>query len=109
MEMTEPQVWVFMGLFATFAFTTLGIISSSFTRTLRAEIGRVESSVDAVRSELRTEIGSVRSELRTEIGSVRTELGGLRTEMNARFDAVGTRIDHLDRDVAALTRRVMGE
>lgn len=96
--MTEPQVWVFMGLFATFAFTTLGIISSSFTRTLRAEIGRVESSVDAVRTELRT-----------EIGSVRTELGGLRTEMNARFDAVGTRIDHLDRDVAALTRRVMGE
>ncbi len=30
-------------------------------------------------------------------------------EMNARFEAVNTRIDHLDRDIAVLTRRVWGE
>jgi hypothetical protein len=29
--------------------------------------------------------------------------------MNARFDTVETKIEHLDRDVAALTRKVWGE
>ena len=37
------------------------------------------------------------------------KIESLRGEMNARFDAMGTRIDHLDQDVAALSRRVLGE
>ncbi|WP_292709749.1 hypothetical protein [Microbacterium sp. 67-17] len=36
-------------------------------------------------------------------------MNGLRGEMNARFDAMGTRIDHLDKDIAALSRRAWGE
>lgn len=40
---------------------------------------------------------------------VMTTVGGLRAEMGARFDAVDTRIDHLDRDVAAVARHVFGE
>lgn len=38
-----------------------------------------------------------------------TAVAGLRGEMNARFDAVETKIEHLDRDVAALSRKVFGE
>ncbi|MFH8251339.1 hypothetical protein ACH3VR_13285 [Microbacterium sp. B2969] len=34
---------------------------------------------------------------------------GLRGEMNARFDTVETKIDHLDRDVTFLMRRAWGE
>ena len=34
---------------------------------------------------------------------------GIRGDRNARFDAMGTRIDHLDRDISALSRRVWGE
>ncbi len=36
---------------------------------------------------------------------VRSEIGGLRGEMNARFDAVNGRIDNLDRDVQLLMNR----
>ena len=36
---------------------------------------------------------------------VRSEIGGLRGEMNARFDAVNSRIDNLDRDVQFLMNR----
>jgi hypothetical protein len=38
----------------------------------------------------------------TEIGSVRNEIGSVRNEMTVRFD-------HLDRDVQALTRHMLGE
>ncbi len=36
---------------------------------------------------------------------VRSEIGGLRGEMNVRFDAVNGRIDNLDRDVQFLMNR----
>jgi len=36
---TEPQVWVLIGVFAAAMFGTLTVITTSFTRTLRAEIG----------------------------------------------------------------------
>jgi hypothetical protein len=39
---------------------------------------------------------------------VRTEIGGLRNEMNARFDTVNTRIDGLDRDMQAVVKRTFG-
>lgn len=39
---------------------------------------------------------------------LRTEIGGLRGEINARFDAVNARMDGLDRDVQALVKRTFG-
>lgn len=39
---------------------------------------------------------------------LRTEIGGLRAEMNARFDTVNARMDGLDRDVQALVKRTFG-
>ncbi|MBT2484747.1 MULTISPECIES: hypothetical protein [unclassified Microbacterium] len=39
---------------------------------------------------------------------MRAEIGGLRGELTARFDAVDTRIDGLDRDVQALVKRTFG-
>lgn len=37
---------------------------------------------------------------------LRAEIGGLRGEMNARFDSVQRQLDGLDHDVTALTKRV---
>ncbi len=68
-QLTEPQVWTLIGVFATSTFAMMGLITSMFTHVVRAEIG------------------------------------GLRGEMNARFDATDRRLDGLDRDVQALTRR----
>ena len=39
---------------------------------------------------------------------MRSEVGGLRAEMNARFETVGVRMDSLDRDVQAVASRVFG-
>lgn len=78
--MTEPQVWTLIGVFGAALFGMLTVMSTLFLRVIRVEIGSV----------------------RTEIGSVRTEIDGLRTEMRVQ-------IGHLDRDVQALTRRVLGD
>lgn len=37
--------------------------------------------------------------------TIKTEIGSLRIEMNARFDSLSGRIDHLDRDVRFLMKR----
>lgn len=39
---------------------------------------------------------------------LRAEIGGLREEMRGRFEAVGVRIDGLDRDVQSLVKRTFG-
>lgn len=39
---------------------------------------------------------------------VRTEIGGLRGEMNDRFETVNTRIDGIDRDVQVLVKHTFG-
>lgn len=88
--MTEPQVWVLIGVFAAAMFGMIGIVTSSFNRTLTAAISGV----------------------RTEISGVRTEISGLRDVMDARFDAVDAKFDAkfdvLDRDIQALSRQVFG-
>lgn len=90
-ELTEPQVWTLIAVFGASMFAMMGVTTGLFTRVLRAEISGVHG----------------------EIGSVRGEIGGLRAEMNARFERVDaqfalveSRLEHLDRDVHALTKRV---
>jgi hypothetical protein len=78
-ELTEPQVWAALGILLAFLTATLTITN----RTISVQIG------------------SLRNEMKSEIG-------GLRVEMNARFDTVNVRIDNLDRDVQALTDKVFG-
>lgn len=94
-QLTEPQVWVLIGVFATSMFGMLRMTHRSFTDLLRSEIG-------GLRGEMRAEIGGLRDEMRAEIG-------GLRGEMNARFEAQDTKFAHLDRDIQALFRRVFPE
>ena len=89
-QLTEPQVWVLIGVFAASTFGMIGIVTSSFNRNLTAAISGV----------------------RSEIGGVRSEIGGLRDTMNARFEALDAKFtgkfEVLDRDIQALSRHVFG-
>ena len=100
-ELTEPQVWVLIGVFATAIFGMLSWQTVSFNRTLTMAIG-------SLRTELGAEVGSLRTELRTEVGSLRREMEFFRESVDAKFDTVNHKIDSLDRDVQALTRHVFG-
>lgn len=77
--MTEPQVWVLIGVFAAAIFGMFTIVSTLFLRILRAEVG-----------------------------SIRGEIGTLRAEMNGRFDKLDQRVDGIHRDVQALVKHTFG-
>lgn len=88
--MTEPQVWVLIGVFAAALFGMFTIVSTLFLRAIRAEIG------------------GLRGEFAGEFRGLRGEFNGLRGEVNARFDALDQRVDGLDRDVQALVKHTFG-
>lgn len=114
--MDDAQIWAMIGAFTTLMLGTLTVVTTTFVRVLRSELGgmrtELNTQIGGMRNELNAQIGGVRNELDAQIGGMRNELnaqiGGLRGEMNGRFDAVNTRIDALDRDVQALVKRTFG-
>lgn len=78
-SLTEPQTWTMIGAFIALMFGMMTIVSTLFVRVLRAEIG------------------GMRAEMEARFGIV-----------DAKVDALGTRIDGLDRDVQALVKRTFG-
>ncbi|MGN6203789.1 hypothetical protein [Humibacter sp.] len=77
--MNDPEIWTVIGVFAAAMLGGLTLVVTSLSRVIRAEVG------------------GLRAELRAELSGV-----------NSRLDATNTRLEHLDRDVQALTRRVWG-
>ena len=77
--MTEPQVWVLIGVFTTAIFGMLTWQTISFNRALT-------TSIDGLRDVMDTRFGSI----------------------EGRLDRLETKVDGLDRDVQALTRHVFG-
>ncbi len=78
-ELTEPQVWVLMGIFATAIFGMLGWQTASFNRSLMI----------------------VRDSLRESI-----ESQGKITDV--RFGALEKKLEDMDRDIQAISRYVFG-
>lgn len=91
--MNEPQIWTLIGVFAAGMFGTITLVSTLFLRAMQAEF-----------SSVRTEFGSVRAEFASFRNEVSSEFSSVRTEIRA----VHERIDHLDRDVNAIYRRLFG-
>ncbi len=110
--MNDPQVWTLIGVFAAVMLGGMTLMTTQFSRVIRAEIG-------GLRGEMRGEIGGLRGEVRAEIGGLRGEMNArfeaqdarieaLRTEMNARFEAQDVKFVALDKEVASLATRLWG-
>lgn len=50
--LTEPQVWVLIGVFTTAIFGMLSWQTVSFNRTLRSELAGVTSRIDSVEGQI---------------------------------------------------------
>ncbi|HRQ00848.1 MAG TPA: hypothetical protein PK781_10390 [Terrimesophilobacter sp.] len=81
--MTEPQVWVIIGVFAAALFGVLGTIVPLITRTITAEI-------------------------RGQSGELRVEIANLGGEIAAVEHRLSAKITALDGDVQAISRQVFG-
>lgn len=108
-EMSEPQVWTLIAVFAAALVGILTLMSTMFVRVVRGEIaglrGELLGEIGGLRGEVSGEIGALRGELTGEIASLRGDLQAV----SARIDGLDRRMDHLDRDVQTLVRRVFPE
>ena len=77
--MTEPQVWVLIGVFAAAFFALIGIVTTNFNRTMVARFETMDARFE-----------------------------GLRSEMNAKFDIINMKLENMDRNIQALSRHVFG-
>lgn len=84
--MNDPQVWTLIGVFAAVMLGGMTLMTTMFSRVIRAEIGGVTARFDSVDS----------------------KIDALRNEMNARFEAQDTKFSALDKEVANLATRLWG-
>ncbi|PRB12054.1 hypothetical protein [Microbacterium sp. MYb62] len=77
--MTEPQVWTLIGVFAAGMFGTMTLMSTMLLRSM-------QNGFEGMRAEFGSGIESARTDIR----------------------ALHGRIDHLDRDVNAISRHLFG-
>jgi hypothetical protein len=114
MDLSDPQAWTMIGIFASAMLGGMTLMTTQFSRVLRAEIGGLRGElggeIGGLRGELGGEIGGLRGEigglrgelggeisgLRGEIGGLRGEIDVLRTEMRAGFEVMNVRLDSLD-------------
>ena len=105
MDLSDPQAWTMIGIFASAMLGGMTLMTTQFSRVLRAEIG-------GLRGELGGEIGGLRGELRGEIDVLRTEMRAGFEVMNVRLDSLDTRltrvegkVDDLDTELTHLATR----
>ena len=77
--MNDAQIWAIIGVFTALMIGMLTVVSTLFTRVIRAEIG-----------------------------GLRGEMNARFEQMNTRFEAIDHRMDGLDRDVRALITHEFG-
>lgn len=77
--MTEPQVWVLIGVFAAALFGMLWVVTTGFNRTMGAQFETMEARFVT-----------------------------FETRMNARFDAIDAKLEKMHRDIQALSRHMLG-
>ncbi len=84
MTLTDPQIWALIGVFAAAMFGALGLIVPLINRNLSAGFAAVNTRIDSLE----------------KVMSARLEA------VDAKFDAVYVKLDHLDRDVTTISKKV---
>jgi hypothetical protein len=112
MEVSDPQVWAALAVFAASSLGGMTLLASQFSRVIRAEIGGLRGElvgqIVTVRGELGGQITGQQGEVKGLIAEVKSDVAGLRVEMNTRLDSVEKKVDALDTEVANLATRFWG-
>ena len=89
--MNDPQIWTLLGLFAALMLGGMTLMTTLLMRSMTAAINGVHGRIDGVNG---------------RIDGVQARIDGLAAEMNAKFETVYVKLEHLDRDVTALSKKV---
>ncbi|MHA6670214.1 hypothetical protein ACX3O0_15240 [Homoserinimonas sp. A447] len=96
-ELTEPQVWVLIGVFAAAFFSLIGIVTTNFNRTMNARFGTMDARFTAL-----SEIMDARFE------AMEARFTAMESRVDAKFEIINVKLENMDRDIQALSRHVFG-
>lgn len=103
--MSDPQIWVMLGLFSTLFFGMVRLNNGAIVRRLDAKIDGVEERLDA-------KIDGVGERLDAKIDGVEERLGtridALTAVTDVRFNEVGRRLDALETDMGLVKAHLIG-
>ncbi|WP_157157413.1 hypothetical protein [Diaminobutyricimonas sp. LJ205] len=123
-NMSEPQVWVLIGVFAAAIFAVLGVMTTMFSVTLRASLREVNSSIGGLRevmdarfarmderfnatdAKFESRFQAMDAKLENRFEAMDAKFEGLRTEVNGNFAAIDTKVDSIDRRVDSIDKRL---
>ena len=88
--LTEPQVWVLIGVFTAAFFGMIGIVSTSLTRTMNSRFEAMDAR-----------FGSFAS-------TMDSRFEAMEARVDAKFDIITIKLENMDRDIQALSRHVFG-
>lgn len=88
--MNDPQIWTLLGLFAAIMLGGMTLMTTLLTRAMTAAIGGVNARIDGLAGEMNARFDAVE------------------TTMSAKFETVNVKLEHLDRDVTAISKKVFG-
>lgn len=100
--MNEPQIWTLIGIFGA---GLLGMI----TFTSQVMWKTITNQFESLRNEMSSELGSIRKEMGSEIKSLRTEMRSEFSAVRTEMDSMRNEIAHIDRDVQAITKRLLSD
>lgn len=96
--MTEPQTWTVIGVFAAMMLGGMTLMTTQFSRVIRAEVG-------GLRSEMSGELNGFRGEMLGELNGFRGEVNGRLDVIESRLTRVESKVDDLDTELTNLATR----
>lgn len=96
-QLTEPQVWVLIGVFSAAFFGLIGIVSTSLNRTMNARFEGMNYRFEALNSSMDSRFDAMEARFQS-----------MEARVDSKFDIINMKLENMDRDIQALSRHVFG-
>jgi hypothetical protein len=103
-QLTEPQVWVLIGVFSAAFFGLIGIVSTSLNRTMNARF----EGMDARFESMNYRFEAMNSSMNSRFEAMDARFLSMEARVDAKFDIINVKLENMDRDIQALSRHVFG-
>ncbi|GAB2561773.1 hypothetical protein [Leucobacter ruminantium] len=100
--MSEPQVWTLISVFSATLIGMIALISQLFVRTMNTQFEALRGEIASFRAETGARFEAVDA----SFGAMDAKIGAMDAKFDAKLDTVSSRLDHIDRDVQAVSARV---
>lgn len=103
-ELTEPQVWVLIGVFGAAFFGMIGIVTSSLNRTMNARFEGMNARFESMNARFE----SMDARFESMSSSMNSRFEAMEARVDSKFDIINLKLENMDRDIQALSRHVFG-